>query len=543
MSERSINTNRKKWIWKCAILVTALCITGGAVKVLATGETADSKSQSDTVSSTLTASQQKTFEQIKSTYNVENQTAIKKDLESKKTSQNYTKDHMLIEPNPFGTNVQSLYVYFQTLESVKVSYTVQTEQEGIQDFTLDAENGDYKITHEFQVIGLIPNVENTVLFTLTGTDGTTETKSYTCQMGDLLGTEEVQLERTVEGEETELSNGLYIVFGNDSTSLDFMYYYDNQGVLRGEVPLIEYRSHRLISDENSMYYSISQTQMAQVDALGQVVQVFDLGKYELHHDYVFDNNGNVLILASDTTQNSVEDIIVSLDTSSGEVTEVLDLGDLFDDYKATCQANAEGELDWMHINTLQWISDESIVISSRETSTIIKITDIYELPKIAYMIGSKEFWHGTEYEELLYEQDGSFSLHGGQHTVTYETDETLEEGQYYLYMYNNNIGFSASQPEFDWSSIGLSETTAKDGNTSYYYKYLVDENKDTFSLADSFEVPYSGYVSSAQHIDNNTVINSGFQGIFGEYDENHTLIASFQINVEKFIYRVYKMEL
>ena len=37
----------------------------------------------------------------------------------------------------------------------------------------------------------------------------------------------------------------------------------------------------------------------------------------------------MLILATDTTQDSVEDIVLKLDVNSGEVTEVLDLGDLF----------------------------------------------------------------------------------------------------------------------------------------------------------------------------------------------------------------------
>lgn len=54
------------------------------------------------------------------------------------------------------------------------------------------------------------------------------------------------------------------------------------------------------------------------------------------HDYVFDENGNMLILATDTTQDSVGDIVLKLDVNSGEVTEVLDLGDLFGEYKKTC---------------------------------------------------------------------------------------------------------------------------------------------------------------------------------------------------------------
>ena len=75
-----------------------------------------------------------------------------------------------------------------------------------------------------------------------------------------------------------------------------------------------------------------------------------------------------------------------------------------------------------------------------------------------------------------------------------------------------------------------------------YYKYLVDENAGTYELVDSFDVPYSGYVSSVQDMEHNTVVDSGFAGIFGEYDEEHRLIRQFTMEKEKFIYRVFKYD-
>ena len=496
---------------------------------------------SDNEANVMNEKQKKIYEKIKKTYNAEEQQKIADELEKKKESQEYTLSNMLIEYNPFGTNTQSLYVYFETDSAVKVSYTIHVKEDDIADFSRNVyQDEEYQKEHEFQVIGLIPDTENTITFYITNEDGSTDTKEIVYEMGSLYGEEAVQLDTDVKQSADKLEDGLYVVLGNDSTSMDFMYYYDNNGVLRGEVPLLGYRSHRLIFDENSMYYSISEKKMAQVNRLGQVTKVYDLGNYKLHHDYVFDENGNMLILATDTTQDSVEDIVLKLDVNSGEVTEVLDLGDLFGEYKKTCVKNSSDELDWMHINTIQYIGNGSVLLSSRETSTIIKVDNIYDGPVVSYMIGEKDFWKDTSYVSLLLNKKGDFTIQGGQYTITYETDESLSDGQYYLYMFDNNIGISETRPDYDWSSIGLKVSSAVDGKNSKYYKYLVDENEGTFELVDSFKVPYSGYVSSAQETGDNVLVDSGLKGTFTEYDVDHKAIVTYKMDYEKFIYRVFK---
>lgn len=494
--------------------------------------------KSDNEAYVMNEKQKKIYEKIKKTYNAEEQQKIADELEKKKESQEYTLSNMLIEYNPFGTNTQSLYVYFETDSAVKVSYTIHVKEDDIADFSRNVyQDEEYQKEHEFQVIGLIPDTENTITFYITNEDGSTDTKEIVYEMGSLYGEEAVQLDTDVKQSADKLEDGLYVVLGNDST---FMYYYDNNGVLRGEVPLLGYRSHRLIFDENSMYYSISEKKMAQVNRLGQVTKVYDLGNYKLHHDYVFDENGNMLILATDTTQDSVGDIVLKLDVNSGEVTEVLDLGDLFGEYKKTCVKNSSDELDWMHINTIQYIGNGSVLLSSRETSTIIKVDNIYDGPMVSYMIGEKDFWKDTSYVSLLLNKKGDFTIQGGQHTITYETDESLADGQYYLYMFDNNIGISETRPDYDWSSIGLKVSSAVDGKNSKYYKYLVDENEGTFELVDSFKVPYSGYVSSAQETGDNVLVDSGLKGTFTEYDADHKAIVTYKMDYEKFIYRVFK---
>lgn len=148
-----------------------------------------------------------------------------------------------------------------------------------------------------------------------------------------------------------------------------------------------------------------------MNELGMVEQVYDLGNYQLHHDYVFDDDGNLLILATDTGKQTVEDCVLKLNPSTGEVSCILDLEDLLGDYKESLGMDQE-DLDWVHINTIQWMGEDSILLSSRETSTILKIQNLNTAPEIAYMIGEESFWEGTGYENLLLTKDesnGSFS--------------------------------------------------------------------------------------------------------------------------------------
>ena len=82
-----------------------------------------------------------------------------------------------------------------------------------------------------------------------------------------------------------------------------------------------------------------------------------------------------------------------------------------------------------------------------------------------------------------------------------------------------------------------------DGKNSYYYKYLVDEKAGTYQLVQSFAVPFSAYVISAQEYGSDIIIDSGMAGIFGEYDSQGNLIRKYEMELAKnYIYRVYKYD-
>lgn len=498
---------------------------------------------------------------VENVYTADFQQMRQEQLIAERDEEPRTIDDIYVKDDPYATNTRSLYVYFTTEQPATVSYTVAAE--GYPDFSADAYEGVDGATteHEFLVLGLLPDVTNTITLTITDETGDTTERVIEREGLGLLGTEEVRLEQPVQPDEgANLGNGLYAILGNDSDDQDFMFYYDANGVLRGEVPILFYRSHRLLFDDDGlMWFSASTEKMAAMDRLGRLVKILDLGdRYILHHDYAFDADQNLVLLATELNRSDgcVQDQIVKLDTDTGKVTPLLDMGDMFPEYKMSTDhagidesdLSATGKWDWIHFNTIQMLPDGSALLSARETSTIIKIDDLEGTPTLDYMIGEPSVWSGTPQEDDFLTKVGDFPDTGGQHSITYVDDPALPDGQYYLYMFDNNYGSAQTRPDFDWTVIDgivTKYSIATEGAYSQYRRYLVDENAGTYTEVNAFDVPYSPLVSSAQELDGGQVlIDSGLQGLFGVYDESTgELLAQYRMKLNtSYIYRVYQYD-
>lgn len=459
--------------------------------------------------------------------------------------------------NPFGTGSNGLYLYFETEQDTKVTYTIHVEAGGISDFTAEAADysgQEYTKRHEFQLVGLVPGERNEVTLTMTGKWGNTrQVVRFSVDMPEPSSGYPTRLEVTEGSSDQPQAEGLFAMMRVNGY-LGYGFLFDDDGVMRYEMVLEGYGFDRLLFDGDEILTCVSSSKLARIDGLGRVTQIYTLDGYDLHHDIGYGADGELLALAEEVGGETVEDRLLSIDLETGEVTQLLDFSQLMEPYfEMTRKVGPTddffwqaGEWDWLHLNSLQYMpEDDSLIVSSRETSAIIKVKGLHSQPELDWLAGDGRFWQDTPYAGLCLTQVGDFVPQYGQHCVEYLADGE-EDGVYYLAVYNNNY-WSLNSRDFtlevaDSVGTGLYLT---DDETSQVYIYRIDENDRTFALEDSFDVPYSSIVSNGSQCGDqgNWVVNSGVAMVFGEYDADGELIREYAYECTMQNYRTFKYEM
>lgn len=485
-------------------------------------------------------------------YDLSFQKELQNEIENLKEASNYSIEKPLLILNPYGTITNALYVYFESVSINKVEYSIDTLVHN-QNYTFKqtvVNHAEEENTFEFQLIGLVPDLENHITF-----------RAYDSN-NNLIN----EIDFTVSAPRTEsfypsvlhkkpgeslnkLAEGLYVTTGTSGFGAN-TFMFDNNGIVRAELGIDAYRLDHLELYKGNLIYSSNNNQLAVMNPLGKIIQLIELEGYNLHHDFTIGKNDKLLVLASinDTVIPRREDLILEVDLNTGEVEVLIDLLEVFPEYylitSPSISSNGNPDLDWIHINSIEKVSQDEILLSSRETSTIIKLSNIYgEKTELDYLIGPDNVREGTSYEDYLLEPLNDFPIQGGQHSLNVETDSSLKEGEYYITFYNNNYWRIYTRPELknDVPHNMMSTSFASSPfDSSYYYKYLVNEKENSFKLVDSIEVPYSSIVSNVQPLENTIIINSGKANLVGEYDEKGELIAEFTYPSSNFTYRVFK---
>ena len=405
----------------------------------------------------------------------------------------YTIDNPNVVLNPYHNSPLTALVMFETEEEVEPTITVHGED----DLSTFSHTFESSKIHYLPVYGLYPDTENTVTITYTE-DGEEKEKELKIKTEAL--PEDFILPTSVEADKENLSNDLYFF---TPSSKGYTCAYDVNGDVRWYLSSnalwdnarLE-NGHLLISTErliNSPYYM---TGLYEIDLLGKIYQEYSLpGGY--HHDYDELPNGNLLVASDDFNNPSgtVEDYIVELDRTTGNIVKTFDLKDVLpmEEGKSENWIN----YDWFHNNAV-WYDEatNSITLSGRHQDAVINID--YESGELNWIIGDPTNW-SEEYQKYFFTPVGDdFEWQWSQHAAM-----ITPEG--YVFILDNGNNKSKVKEEY---------VSAEDSYTRGVM-YKIDTDEMTIEQVWEYGKErgsefYSPYISDVDYIEkDHYIVHSG----------------------------------
>jgi len=328
-------------------------------------------------------------------------------------------DDPMIILNPFGNSPLTALVLFKTDNECSVRVTVkgnspETDVTGLIDAA---------IYHRVPVIGLYPDKNNTVVLELIDKDGKiSATKSISIQT-DPLPKSMQDLVKVVKYTKASAYGMLEVSgFGNPrpfafDTEGNIRWYLSEEYASYGYFPLSNNRF--IVMDKNVMiptYEKPHAQQLYEMDYLGRVHQIYFV-KNGAHHEIIEKTPGGNLLVASNSINGHVEDMIQEIDRKTGEIVKSLDMREIF-------TGSYVDMVDWAHVNSVQYIEeDNSLVLSPRNVHSAIKVD--WSSNELKWIICDPRFWEGTAYEDKVLKPVGDIIWNYQQHTA-YQLAEDLD---------------------------------------------------------------------------------------------------------------------
>ncbi len=459
----------------------------------------------------------------------------------------YNEDNPLLILNPFCTNTQSLYTYFETDFPCAVSYTVHTSAltSAAPDFggyvaasteERQLANGSTALVgtsyiHEFAIVGLVPNETNIITLRLTDENGNVRIRRFYYNFGNVVSVNEEKLEvtagvKTVTDElgETHVTNasdvtleeGIYAVFCKKNDYTSYVKLYDNDGYLRSEIPLEDTFSKKLYVKDGEIYLFVSANKLVRINSLGEVTHIYRINDYTLTGDWCVDDKGNILATATrkDRSENredrlgSVRDCVVIIDFADDDIYMLIDFAKLLGDYHVRRK-----DADWIGVTGVSYLGNNCIVVSAEKLDSLIKVRRIYNDPRLVYFAGDPAELTGTVYEDMYLDNEGNFAFSTTTEIAGYEEYDKIRQSRQYIWTLDRNLNYTYEK---------------KEEGFGFYIKYLTDEEEKTVRIAETIKLPELTRDARLQECNENWLFVSGNESVFYEYDNWFDLIASFK---------------
>ncbi|MFI3284552.1 MAG: aryl-sulfate sulfotransferase [Erysipelotrichaceae bacterium] len=398
----------------------------------------------------------------------------------------YTIEAPYIEVNPYGTAPLTALIVFETEGEVAVEICIKAKEDGMDIVhTFEAST-----LHEIPVYGLYADYLNEVVLTVNG-------EEYLFNIQTEALPDDFVYPTVVELQDGYQFDELYFVspanvgyFAGYDQSGEVRWYYTKQAIWA--IKRLE-NNHILTSTErlvSTPYYS---TGLYEIDLMGKVYVEYSLpGGY--HHDYYEMENGNLIVASDDFSGGTVEDVIVELDRTTGEVVYQIDLKDILpmDEGKS----NMWIESDWFHNNSVDYDEEtDQLLLSGRHQDAVISID--YSEGTLNWIIGDSTGW-SDEMQSYFFTPTNDVDWQWAQHAAMF-----MPDNQVFIFDNGNNR-----------SKIAEEYLEAEDNySRGVIYQYDTDSMEITEmyqfgkELGASF---YSPYISDVDYLgENHYIVHSG----------------------------------
>ena len=399
---------------------------------------------------------------------------------------NYTLDEPKIIVNPYGISPLSALIIFNTKDLTTPTVTIHGKDEN----TTFTNTFTPSKQHILPIYGLYADTTNHITITV-------NEKDYEFEIKTAALPDDFILPSNIEADKDSLNNELYFttpaskgytaaydINGDVRWYLTDTFIWDIQRLNNGHLLL---SSNRLI---NNPYYM---TGLVEIDLLGKIYYEYTLpGGY--HHDVFEMPNGNLLVASNDFTSDTVEDYIVEIDRSTGEIIKKIDLKNILPT-KTTGNENWI-EYDWFHNNSVWYdAKTNSITLSGRHQDAVINID--YHSHELKWIIGDSTNWD-KKMKKYFFKPIGDLEWQWSQHAAM-----ILPNGD--VFVFDNGNNRSKNKNDFIKASNNYSRGVIYNINT---HNMTINQAWEYGSARGSSY--YSPYISDVDYLnDNHYLIHSG----------------------------------
>lgn len=389
-----------------------------------------------------------------------------------------TFENPIIAANPFGTNENSFYFYFETSYRGMVRYTVTVADESIPDFVRYINNGqpdNLSKVHEFTVSGLVPGMKNYILIeVLDSTGAKREYITYSYEVPSCSAKTKISVEKGKSKDASTL--GLYYVFPAGDKNI---YAYDNSGILRGITNTESGHGSRFYTAGDSILYQISDTGAAMVSATGQVKQVTEIKGYGKIKDFSYDGYDNIYALVTKKDRDYL--VSGSFQTGKNRVVYRFPKG--------------------IRTKSLTSPVAGSLYVTASNPDGIIKLRALTgNTPKVAFVLGKKSSWKKTPLRKKVKQDKTAANWKTGQAVLNLLEGSDGNNDSISTYLINKGKGTATI--------------------------FSVDGKKKSVQEKEAFPTGESG-LCNCQSYDGHTIISNYNKGTFGEYDKEGKVTKQF----------------